>query len=137
MSFHDLRHTFGSLCLADGMTIDDVSDLLGHDNIDFTKSIYIHRMGHDRRAFKAIQNVANRFAASLAAGGVLIPLSDPGQARLEPPPRIDIGPCAVPRLLRARAVGQARQTARALRAPPPGQSQKVSCHSVSLGDNQC
>lgn len=40
--FHDLRHSTASLLLAMGVSIDEVSDVLGHSDLNFTKRTYAH-----------------------------------------------------------------------------------------------
>lgn len=40
--FHVLRHTFASKCIENGMDYKTLSDLLGHTNIQFTLSKYVH-----------------------------------------------------------------------------------------------
>jgi len=44
ITFHDLRHTAGSMALAGGVPIPQVSRLLGHANPAVTMSIYAHAM---------------------------------------------------------------------------------------------
>ncbi len=40
--FHDLRHTVASLLLADGYSLKEISELLGHCSIGITANIYGH-----------------------------------------------------------------------------------------------
>lgn len=40
--FHDLRHTFASIANATGMTIYDISKVLGHSDVTVTSKVYIH-----------------------------------------------------------------------------------------------
>jgi integrase len=56
--FHDLRHTAGSLMLAEGAQITDVSKILGHSSVAVTAKIYAHSFAENRR--KAVASVARR-----------------------------------------------------------------------------
>jgi integrase len=49
MRFHDLRHTAGSLMLAEGGKLVDVSKLLGHSSPVITGNIYAHSLEEGRR----------------------------------------------------------------------------------------
>lgn len=40
--FHDLRHSFATLSLEQGMDIKTVSHMLGHTDADFTMNTYMH-----------------------------------------------------------------------------------------------
>ena len=40
--FHDLRHSFATLSLEQGMDIETVSHMLGHTDAGFTMSTYMH-----------------------------------------------------------------------------------------------
>ena len=40
--FHDLRHSFATLSLEQGMDIKIVSHILGHTNASFTMNTYMH-----------------------------------------------------------------------------------------------
>ena len=40
--FHDLRHTAGSLLLADGVDIKTIQQFLGHSQASTTLNIYLH-----------------------------------------------------------------------------------------------
>ncbi|WP_230879568.1 site-specific integrase [Planomonospora sp. ID67723] len=42
MTFHDLRHTFASTALAEGVPISEVSRWLGHESITTTVDLYGH-----------------------------------------------------------------------------------------------
>jgi integrase len=86
-TFHHLRHAAGSLWLADGMNLEDVSRLLGHSNVSTTWRIYAHKMAHDDRAVRIIHQVGARF------GGVL-PESTP-PVLLPPPPPFDVTPVEI------------------------------------------
>ncbi|MEV1244365.1 tyrosine-type recombinase/integrase [Nonomuraea sp. NPDC050022] len=41
-TFHDLRHTFASTALAEGVPISEVSKWLGHESITTTVDLYGH-----------------------------------------------------------------------------------------------
>ena len=41
--FHDLRHTAGSLLLAQGVNIKQIQEFLGHSDVTTTLNIYTHR----------------------------------------------------------------------------------------------
>ncbi|WP_455492424.1 tyrosine-type recombinase/integrase [Butyricicoccus sp.] len=42
MRFHDLRHTAGSLLLAQGVNIKQIQEFLGHSDVTTTLNIYTH-----------------------------------------------------------------------------------------------
>ena len=48
---HDLRHTYGSLLLANGAPLELVSERMGHANPTITLGIYRHLLGHERAAW--------------------------------------------------------------------------------------
>lgn len=58
LRFHDLRHTAGSLMLAAGAEITDVSKILGHSSIAVTMKVYAHSYQDNRR--KAVASVASQ-----------------------------------------------------------------------------
>lgn len=58
LRFHDLRHTAGSLMLAAGAEIADVSKILGHSSIAVTMKVYAHSYKDNRR--KAVASVARQ-----------------------------------------------------------------------------
>lgn len=49
LRFHDLRHTAGSLMLAAGVPMVDVSKLLGHSSVAVTAAIYAHSYEDNKR----------------------------------------------------------------------------------------
>jgi integrase len=58
LRFHDLRHTFASLLVAEGLNIVYVSRQLGHATPSFTLNVYLHlfdRAEHGRRAADALE----------------------------------------------------------------------------------
>jgi integrase len=76
LRFHDLRHTFASLLIAQGVDVAYVSRQLGHANITTTLNTYTHLFDHARNAETVKQRLEQEFAAILAAG----PRSEPGEA---------------------------------------------------------
>lgn len=48
--FHDLRHTFASMMLSEGVRVDIVSRMLGHSTPAVTLSVYAHLMPGDEEA---------------------------------------------------------------------------------------
>ncbi|MEU4580405.1 tyrosine-type recombinase/integrase [Nonomuraea sp. NPDC023979] len=65
MTFHDLRHTFASTALAEGVPISEVSRWLGHESITTTVDLYGHLVPEaSERARTALNNA---FAAELAS----------------------------------------------------------------------
>lgn len=63
---HDLRHAFATLTLADGVSIREVSDLLGHSSKALTLSTYAHAMPGVGRA--AVSNLAKNLLGAKGAG---------------------------------------------------------------------
>lgn len=41
---HDLRHTYGSLLMSEGVSLKTISDLMGHASIEVTANIYLHSL---------------------------------------------------------------------------------------------
>jgi integrase len=41
---HDLRHTYGSLLMSQGVPLKTISDLLGHASIEVTANVYLHSL---------------------------------------------------------------------------------------------
>ncbi|MGC8968348.1 MAG: tyrosine-type recombinase/integrase [Thermus sp.] len=48
---HDLRHSYGSLLLANGAPLELVAERMGHANPNITLGIYRHLLGHERAAW--------------------------------------------------------------------------------------
>jgi integrase len=46
-SFHSLRHTYASLCLAAGIRPIDIAALLGHRDVKTTLTVYAHLINTD------------------------------------------------------------------------------------------
>lgn len=42
INFHSLRHTFATNCIANGMDVKSLSEILGHANTSTTMQIYVH-----------------------------------------------------------------------------------------------
>ena len=58
LRFHDLRHTFASMLIAQGANVVFVSQQLGHANPAITLSVYAHefaRAEHAERIIKTLQ----------------------------------------------------------------------------------
>lgn len=65
MTFHDLRHTFASTALAEGVPISEVSRWLGHESITTTVDLYGHLVPEaSERARTALDNA---FASALGS----------------------------------------------------------------------
>lgn len=47
---HDLRHTYASWMLADGTKLRDLADLMGHESVNTTSTVYSHFMPESRKA---------------------------------------------------------------------------------------
>lgn len=58
MRFHDLRHTAGSLMLADHATMTDVSKIMGHSSVAVTAAIYADSFEDNKR--RAVGGVMRR-----------------------------------------------------------------------------
>lgn len=58
MVFHDLRHTAGSLMLAEGASLVDVSKILGHSSPMITARIYSHSFADNKRS--AVASVSKK-----------------------------------------------------------------------------
>jgi integrase len=60
--FHDLRHSAASLLLANGFSLKEIQEYLGHGDISTTANIYSHLL------FQSKQNMADRMGGLLRAG---------------------------------------------------------------------
>jgi len=58
ITFHELRHTAGSLQLAENATMTTVSKNLGHSSVSVTAAVYAHAYDDDQR--QAVSSVASR-----------------------------------------------------------------------------
>lgn len=61
--FHDLRHTYATVALRDGVNPKIVSERLGHDSVAFTFDVYTHFLPGDDRT--ATEEFAARFLGSV------------------------------------------------------------------------
>lgn len=62
-TFHDLRHTFASICISKKANIKALSEFLGHSNIGITYDVYGHLMPGDK------EDIANTIEKHLAGAG--------------------------------------------------------------------
>lgn len=53
ITLHSLRHTFASLCIADGVDVAGIAAYLGHSSPSVTTSVYVHEL-EERNAAKAV-----------------------------------------------------------------------------------
>jgi integrase len=49
-SFHSLRHTYASLCVAAGIKPIDIAELMGHRDVKTTLTVYAHLINTDDHA---------------------------------------------------------------------------------------
>jgi integrase len=68
--FHDLRHTFASLCASAGISSQQVARWMGHANDTVTRVIYTHLFEQDTVAAVEALEVATRRSASFASDRV-------------------------------------------------------------------
>jgi len=61
--FHDLRHSFASLMLSEGVRVDVVSRMLGHASPAITLSVYAHLMPGDEEA--AVERLERRIGGGV------------------------------------------------------------------------
>jgi transposase-like protein len=87
---HALRHFAGSLWLAEGMTLKDVSWRLGHKTTKITESVYLHQLQHDKRAKQVMDRVAAvRFPQIAGSAAGLIPATNVvGEIGIETPDKV-------------------------------------------------
>ena len=63
MRLHDLRHTFATLALQNGVDIKTVSGMLGHFSAGFTLDIYAHvTSASQRQVAQTIQHLHRHIA---------------------------------------------------------------------------
>lgn len=84
MRLHDLRHTFASILIAQGVNIAFASRQLGHASVSTTLNVYTHLFDHAEHAATVMERLEGRF------GAVLQPA--------EPKPLLDQGPGVIRRL---------------------------------------
>lgn len=83
-TYHHLRHFAGSIWLAQGMRIQDVQRLLGHENLTTTMGIYAHQLKEDEHAKQVLATLHAKFP------GIAGSLVD--DAAAPPPVTIDARP---------------------------------------------
>jgi integrase len=72
-SFHDLRHTFATFAIAEGVDVKTVSSILGHANASMTLDIYASADPASKRAAaKTIDDVMSRRPEPDKGGTVLL-----------------------------------------------------------------
>ena len=49
--FHDLRHTFATMAIQNGVDVKPVANMLGHYSAEFTLDVYTHVTDEMRRVF--------------------------------------------------------------------------------------
>jgi integrase len=64
--FHDLRHTYASLLIAQGVNVAFVSRQLGHASITTTLNVYTHLFDHAEHAASVIERLEDSFGDLLA-----------------------------------------------------------------------
>jgi integrase len=69
LRFHDLRHTFASLLIAQGANVVFVSRQLGHANPAITLSLYAHEFGRAEHATRVVGALERTYGALLEADG--------------------------------------------------------------------
>ena len=80
--FHDLRHTAASLLLAQGATLHEVKEILGHSQIAITANLYGH--GYVEVMRSAVDRVGSLLAPQEAAPNPVAPLLAPLGASKHP-----------------------------------------------------
>ena len=63
MRFHDLRHTFATLALQNGVDVKTVSGMLGHFSAGFTLDTYAHITSAAQR--QAVQTMESVLAGTI------------------------------------------------------------------------
>jgi integrase len=68
LRLHDLRHTYGSLLMSQGVPLKTISDLMGHASIEVTADVYLHSLDvHVRDTARMVENALGA-PASVTAG---------------------------------------------------------------------
>ena len=62
--FHDLRHAFATLLLANGVELKTLSEILGHSSVETTLNVYSHMMDEMQKA------ASEKIESSIAERGV-------------------------------------------------------------------
>ncbi len=71
LRFHDLRHTYASLCVSRGLTVKEISSFMGHATIATTMDIYTHLYEDDHSAAMAKLDTAWPVGRSAAQDNVI------------------------------------------------------------------
>jgi integrase len=74
---HALRHFAGSVWLAQGMTLKDVSWRLGHRTTATTEKVYMHQLKHDERAKQIVARIHQAFPGLGASTAVTVAFAQP------------------------------------------------------------
>jgi len=61
-NFHVLRHTFATNCIANGMDVKSLSEILGHANVNITLNRYVHPSMDTKRGYTSSQRLPWRHA---------------------------------------------------------------------------
>lgn len=69
--FHDLRHTYASLLIAQGANVEFVRSQLGHKDATVTLRVYAHLFGAQEHADKTRQLLEDGFGATLSGKAVV------------------------------------------------------------------
>jgi integrase len=67
LRLHDLRHTYGSLLMSQGVPLKTISDLMGHASIEVTADIYLHSL--DVQVRDTARMIEKALAGSTAMNG--------------------------------------------------------------------
>ncbi len=65
LRFHDLRHTYASLLISEGLNVVFVSRQLGHASPDITLRVYAHLFDRSEHGARAADALERGFGASL------------------------------------------------------------------------
>jgi len=65
LRFHDLRHTYASLLIAQGVNVAFASRQLGHTSVSTTLNVYTHLFDHAEHATTVIERLESRFGETL------------------------------------------------------------------------
>jgi integrase len=81
VTFHELRHSCGSLLLARGVDIKVIQEILGHSSIGVTGDVYAHvRLGLKRQAAEAMHGLLGEGAEQAGDRLVLTQRRSPRRA---------------------------------------------------------
>ena len=84
-SFHSLRHTYASLCVAAGIKPIDIAELMGHRDVKTTLTVYAHLINTDDHAGNMAALGALGTGPTPSYGGNVVP---PGVRGCSPPHHI-------------------------------------------------